>query len=155
MALAPGVMVFEDKELKLHTYQQLEQLSHKVLRQRAWQTRDQVGADRLPPVPHHSEAMIMWLLETQSALTRIVGPVEYSIFDFGFPKQGLPSNEGIFGRNEPAPAAPVPAQGAPYGMDAPQGHAPPMYDPETISAFNEAARAREAAKVRARGTGIF
>ena len=73
-----------------------------ILRQRAWQMRDQIGADRLPPVPHDSEAIIMWLLETQVAISRIVGP-ELSVFDFGFPKHGLPTTEGYFGAGAPSP----------------------------------------------------
>jgi len=43
--LAPNSLVFEDKELTMFSFTQLEQLSLKVLRSRAWAIRDQVGAD--------------------------------------------------------------------------------------------------------------
>lgn len=93
--LAPISIQFEEKELTLFSFVQLEQLSSKVLRSRAWQMRDQIGADRLPPVPHESEAMIMWILDTQTAISRIIGQ-EYTIYDFGYPKHGLPSTDGGF-----------------------------------------------------------
>ena len=79
----------------MFSFTQLEQLSHKHLRTRAWQMRDQIGADRLPAVPQVSEAIIMWVLDTQTAISRIVGQ-EYTIYDFGYPKNGLPTADGSF-----------------------------------------------------------
>ena len=93
--LAPVSLVFEDKELTMFSFGQLEQLSNKVVRSRAWQMRDQIGVDRLPAVPHESGAIVMWILDTQTAISRIVGQ-EYTIYDFGFPKHGLPSSDGGF-----------------------------------------------------------
>ena len=38
----------------------------------------------------------MWIIETQLKVASSLG-LEFSVFDFGFPKNGLPSEEGIFG----------------------------------------------------------
>ena len=99
--LAPNSIVFEDKELTMFSFTQLEQLSLKILRSRAWAMRDQVGADRLPPVPQNNEAIVMWILDTQTAISRVVGQ-EYTIYDFGYPKHGLPTVDGSFFDPQPA-----------------------------------------------------
>ena len=99
--LAPISIVFEDKELTMFAFTQLEQLSNKVLRGRAWAMRDQISADRLPPVPQVNDAIIMWILDTQTAISRIVGQ-EYTIYDFGYPKDGLPTVDGGFFDPQPA-----------------------------------------------------
>tara|TARA_B100000795_G_scaffold115160_1_gene85532 strand:+ start:706 stop:1203 length:498 start_codon:yes stop_codon:yes gene_type:complete len=99
--LAPISIVFEDKDLTMFSFTQLEQLSNKVLRGRAWAMRDQIGADRLPPVPQVNDAIIMWILDTQTAISRIVGQ-EYTIYDFGYPKDGLPTVDGGFFDPQPA-----------------------------------------------------
>ena len=169
--LAPSSLIFEEKELLVWTFAQLEQQSHKHLRQKAWQMRDQVGADRLPAVPHDSEAIIMWLLETQArasgrtstremlavaagtpnracparqaAISRIVGP-ELSIYDFGFKDPA--NNDGIFGM--------APSRSPPKNpMD--DVKPPVVGDMAMVNAFNEATAAREASKQKARGSGIF
>ena len=99
--LAPISIVFEDKDLTMFSFTQLEQLSNKVLRGRAWAMRDQIGADRLPPVPQVNDAIIMWILDTQTAISRIVGQ-EYTIYDFGYPKNGLPVVDAHFFDPQPA-----------------------------------------------------
>jgi hypothetical protein len=85
----------------MFSFTQLEQLSLKILRSRAWAMRDQVGADRLPPVPQNNEAIVMWILDTQTAISRVVGQ-EYTIYDFGYPKHGLPTVDGSFFDPQPA-----------------------------------------------------
>ena len=99
--LAPNSVLFEDKELTMFSFTQLEQLSNKILRGRAWAMRDQLGADRLPPVPQNNDAIIMWILDTQTAISRTVGQ-EYTIYDFGYPKNGLPTIDDKFFDPQPA-----------------------------------------------------
>ena len=171
--LAPNSLVFEDKELTMFSFTQLEQLSLKVLRSRAWAIRDQVGADRLPPVPQNNEAIVMWILDTQTAISRVVGQ-EYTIYDFGYPKHGLPTVDDSFFAPQPAmgelppcvpTSAPSQARSSPLsaGKERPPIHderapvpgAHTAADQAMVGAFNEATAARKAAKERARGSGIF
>ena len=171
--LAPNSLVFEDKELTMFSFTQLEQLSLKVLRSRAWAIRDQVGADRLPPVPQNNEAIVMWILDTQTAISRVVGQ-EYTIYDFGYPKHGLPTVDDSFFAPQPAmgelspcvpTSAPSQARSSPLSAGkerapihderAPVPGAHTAADQAMVGAFNEATAARKAAKERARGSGIF
>ena len=148
----------------MFSFTQLEQLSLKVLRSRAWAIRDQVGADRLPPVPQNNEAIVMWILDTQTAISRVVGQ-EYTIYDFGYPKHGLPTVDDSFFAPQPAmgelspcvpTSAPSQARSSPLSAGkerapihddrAPVPGAHTAADQAMVGAFNEATAARKAAK---------
>ena len=91
------------------------------------------------------------ILDTQTAISRVVGQ-EYTIYDFGYPKHGLPTVDGSFFDPQPAMGkerAPIRDERAPI----PGAHT--AADQAMVGAFNEATAARNAAKERARGSGIF
>lgn len=67
--MAVNSIVFEGKEFTLWTEKQLEAVNRAALKSRAMSIRDAVGADRLPPLPRHPEAMVAWILDVQSMLT--------------------------------------------------------------------------------------
>ena len=146
--MPPESIPFEDKEVPIWTFTQLERLSKANLRQRAMNLRDQIGADRLMPLRLSSQpdALIRWLLVAQISLCEAVG-IQLTMRELGAPKEDIEMEPGsYFGpkhgqdssrpptadplpypQREPPPYAPmqptVPQYGqppaAPYGLDPP------------------------------------
>eukprot|EP00929_Paragymnodinium_shiwhaense_P092522 TRINITY_DN5245_c0_g1_i1.p1 TRINITY_DN5245_c0_g1~~TRINITY_DN5245_c0_g1_i1.p1 ORF type:complete len:157 (-),score=40.50 TRINITY_DN5245_c0_g1_i1:590-1060(-) len=66
---AQNCIMFEGKEFPLWTEKQLDSINRAALKSRAMSIRDTIGADRLPPLPRHPEAMVAWVLDVQSMLS--------------------------------------------------------------------------------------
>jgi len=84
----PEEINFEGHRLTLWTYDQLHRAPHKILRQRAADLREAVGASRLPPFSPAMdvEAMTRWVLEVEVALANAVTGGAFTFFDFGVPE---------------------------------------------------------------------
>mmetsp|Transcript_95516 Transcript_95516/g.204977 ORF Transcript_95516/g.204977 Transcript_95516/m.204977 type:complete len:143 (+) Transcript_95516:74-502(+) len=139
----PTSMMFEGQELAIWNHDQLSKLNTPALRTRAINLRDIVGKDRLPSLPGHPEGIIKWIIEVQVAVGQGSGS-DLTAQDYGMPKDAdappsaAPSSAGGRGRRDPA-----------------EGNQAPSETGEASDAFNEARAARELAKERNRGTGIF
>lgn len=69
-AATTGEVEVNGKVLKLWTFQQLEALSQKVLKDRAMAIRDAVGEAKCPPIPSiQAQDLIRWILHMQTTLT--------------------------------------------------------------------------------------
>jgi len=139
----PPSVTFEDKEIPLWTYGQLEQLDRKKLKNRAQDLQNSVGPGRVPaaPVGGGDEATIKWIIGVQCALLHD----EFSSRDFGLPVEAGQPEQQYFGASD----APAGAR----AQQAPQSE----YNPNTemMNSHAEAIQGREAAKARNRGNGIF
>jgi len=84
----PEEIHFEGHRLILWTYDQLHRVPHKILRQRANDLREMIGASRLPPFSPAMdvEAMTRWMLEVEVALANAVTGGSFTFFDFGVPE---------------------------------------------------------------------
>mmetsp|Transcript_10734 Transcript_10734/g.30292 ORF Transcript_10734/g.30292 Transcript_10734/m.30292 type:complete len:375 (-) Transcript_10734:30-1154(-) len=75
-AATTGEVEVNGKVLKIWTYQQLEALNQKVLKDRALAIRDAIGEGRCPPIPSiQAQDLIRWILHMQSELTERKPPV--------------------------------------------------------------------------------
>lgn len=133
---------FEGKDLQLWTYDQLDALGRPQLKQRALNLRDTIGSDRLPPMPPGGSQMIEWVIKVQVAIASSSG-LEVSPADFGFKSDS--NDEAYFGGGG--------------GSRAPRVEAPQQVqsepNPELSSAYADAQRVAEAAKIRNRGQGLW
>lgn len=69
-AATTGEVIVNGKALKLWTFQQLEALHIRVLKERALTIRDAVGEDNCPQIPAgHASEFIRWILNMQAKLT--------------------------------------------------------------------------------------
>lgn len=134
MAAAATTFEFEGKEFALWTQKQLEGINREALKQRAMNLRDHVGRDRLPPMPRHPEGVASWILSVQDALSTGYDAPRY---------------------DEPPPSG-RPAVSGGGGGDGRGGHAEPMtpISSDTVSAYSEAKRGGEAARLRNQGGGM-
>ncbi|CAE8626066.1 unnamed protein product [Polarella glacialis] len=63
-----ATFVFNGKEFPLWAESQLIGVNRESLKQRAMNLRDHAGADRLPPMPRQPEELVAWILRTQDLL---------------------------------------------------------------------------------------
>jgi len=131
MAAAATSFEFEGKEFPIFTQKQLDGINREALKQRAMNLRDHVGQDRLPPMPRHPEGLVSWLLSVQDAL----------------------SGGGAAPRYEAPPSSGAPASRG-GGGPAPRGGPPASDSTDTASAYSEARRGGEAARLRNQGGGM-
>lgn len=143
--------MFEGVEISVWTHAQLEKLGRDALKNRALNMRSSVGKERLPNMPQHPEGLIRWIIEVQAAMTK-GSAHELTPYDFGLPvdAQAPPASPASqAGHNGPVRNDGPARRGSGYssaaGTDA----------GDAQDAFQDARAAREAAKQRNQGSGIF
>ena len=119
----PESIPFGDAEVACWTHEQLTRLSKLNLKQRAMNLRDQVGANRLPPLRLSAQPpeIIRWMLVAQCAIAEAAG-IDLTLADWGAPKEVIEDQapEPYFGPKTgegyqpPARQAPPPTPPAPY-----------------------------------------
>lgn len=148
----PEVVAFEGKEVACWTHDQLEKLSKLNLKQRAMNLRDQIGADRLPPLRLSSQpaALISWLLSAQCIISEAVG-MPMTPHDWGAPIDVSGGETTYFGsgntpRSQPTTQPPPPAQ---------QQSTPRFQGQGDVSGHDAVMAAAQAARLRNQGSLTF
>jgi len=144
MQVLPNSILFEDVEIPLWTHGQLEKLGQPALMQRALNLRDDFGRERVPPMPRHVEGLINWILDVEVAVLSASGST------ISKEQLGAPRTTGSAPQSAAASRAVssgVPGAGGASVMGSEHS--------EAAEAFQEARNARDAAKARNRGSGIF
>ena len=97
MAL-PQSFQFEQRDVPLYTFGQLEQQPRQSLKSRAMNLRDLVGADRLPPLTAAGakEDVLSWIIDVQCMLARSTG-LEVTPTDLGVPRDFSMGEAGMMG----------------------------------------------------------
>jgi len=142
MQVLPNSILFEDVEIPLWTHGQLEKLGQPALMQRALNLRDDFGRERVPPMPRHVEGLINWILDVEVAVLSASGST------ISKEQLGAPRTTG----SAPQSAA---NRAVSSGVRGAGGASVGPANTEAEEAFQEARNARDAAKARNRGSGIF
>jgi len=141
------------------TYKQLEQQSRNTIKSRATLTRDNIGAERLPPfsAAQGPDQMIFWLLSVQCMVAQSEG-LQLTPADFGAPDDLVEGGAAPPARNPYAMASP-------FGTEVDVKAAPqrqPMNAMPNGTELNERAMAHENAcyqaqqtRLRNQGSNIF
>ena len=136
--------MFNNVEIQLSNFKQLEQQSRKNLTNKVKNLQDTLGADKLPPLTGHGpDITIDWILTVQCAICAGKG-INLTPADFGAPAQA--DADGYFGRGE---AVPQKAGGAPRAALVDQSNA------STADAYDQACFGAQQAKMRNQGSNIF
>ncbi|CAK0890025.1 unnamed protein product [Prorocentrum cordatum] len=130
MAATATSFEFEGREFPIFTDKQLSGINREALTQRAMNLRDHVGQDRLPPMPRHPEGLVSWVLSVQDALS--------TGYELEPPPSGRPASRG----------------GGGAGGRGGLSELPTPVSTDTASAYSEARRGGEAARLRNQGGGM-
>ena len=85
----PVSVPYKGRDVMIYTFQQIDRIGKKALKERAMNMRDLVGADNLPRFSPGlpDEAMVAWLLEAQTIVAAACG-VSLTVTDLGAPTGG-------------------------------------------------------------------
>jgi len=94
----PQSIQFDQRDVPLYTFGQLEQQPRPSLKNRALNLRDIVGAERLPPLSPAGakEDVISWIIEVQCMLAKATG-LDITPTDLGMPRDFSMGEAGLMG----------------------------------------------------------
>ena len=106
--MPPSSISFNERDVPLWTFEQLERLSRANLKQRALDLREAIGAEKLAPLKPAGgrDHVISWIINSQALIVQSVAGLEVTAADWGLPagvgdaEEDLGAEESARQRNE-------------------------------------------------------